>query len=354
MEEYQSQKTQKSLSGASTPVATRGHGVYNTQQPHNVVRTTLSPHSPGASSRPSPRHSMELTRSSFDVNRRSTDLTRESLKEILEPARRSMDDRERKWTPHKHSRELSRDSLRSDLSFGESSGVRVSSGSVSPSGSQILSRSDVFHSPTIKKFARSLSRSSSSQKGAKQPAQNRYDEPPSLHATIHVEPPTRRHTADSNHDEFGSDRVPEGSMDNHSDTSLQEIAKKGKFPLQRASMWAGWIGQRSKKAVGSLIPSQPMGYLEKVSDMWQGGKRHYREPAGMEPHENMDHTDDEGGDLEQVEERYRNHFALPKTEQLTASYFGYLHRVFPVYGKFYLGSRHACFRSLIPGTKTKV
>lgn len=273
---------------------------------------------------------------------------------MSEPARHSMDDRARNrpLTYTRHSREVSGDSFRSDTSYGDSSGVRIPSESdASPSGSQILSRSDVFRSPTMKKFRRSLSRPK--RKEEKREG-HQYEEPASPNATIRIEPPTRRHTADSRHEDLDSNFSTDSSLQNKSDPSLQDIAKQGNYPLQRASMWAGWIGKRSKKAVGSLIPSQPMGHLEKVFDMWQGGKKHYRQPAGMEPHEDVDHTDDESGGIEEIEERYRNHFALPETEQLSASYFGYLHRVLPIYGKLYLGTRHCCFRSMIPGTKTKV
>ena len=51
-------------------------------------------------------------------------------------------------------------------------------------------------------------------------------------------------------------------------------------------------------------------------------------------------------------DRFRAHFAL--TEKLQATYYGYLHRVLPLYGKIYIGERHFCFRSLLPGTKTKL
>src|SRR5690606_35721839 len=52
--------------------------------------------------------------------------------------------------------------------------------------------------------------------------------------------------------------------------------------------------------------------------------------------------------------RFRERFALPTTERLIAVYYGYLHRVIPLYGKLYLGNQHLCFRSIIPGTKTKM
>jgi sterol 3beta-glucosyltransferase len=53
-------------------------------------------------------------------------------------------------------------------------------------------------------------------------------------------------------------------------------------------------------------------------------------------------------------DRFRAHFALPPTEKLQATYFGYMHRVLPLYGKIYISNRHFCFRSLLPGTRTKL
>lgn len=108
--------------------------------------------------------------------------------------------------------------------------------------------------------------------------------------------------------------------------------------------------------MGTLLASQPMGYLEKVSDMWTGGKRHYREPMGMMPDEKVedDEDDDEDADALEHGDRFRIRFALPETERLEAVYFGYLHRVLPLYGKIYLSNRNFCFRSILPGTKTKM
>ena len=53
-------------------------------------------------------------------------------------------------------------------------------------------------------------------------------------------------------------------------------------------------------------------------------------------------------------DRFRAHFALPPSEKLQATYFGYLHRVLPLYGKIYVSNRKFCFRSLLPGTRTKL
>jgi len=54
------------------------------------------------------------------------------------------------------------------------------------------------------------------------------------------------------------------------------------------------------------------------------------------------------------EERFQTHFALPPEEKLLGAFYGYVFRTFPFYGKMYISKRHFCFRSLLPGIKTKV
>lgn len=96
-----------------------------------------------------------------------------------------------------------------------------------------------------------------------------------------------------------------------------------------------------------------MGYIEKVSGMWVGAGRHYNEPPELVPDGQLQDLEDEG-DIAGHSDRFRTHFGLPETEKLQATYFGYLHRVLPLYGKIYIGDRSFCFRSLLPGTRTKV
>lgn len=113
------------------------------------------------------------------------------------------------------------------------------------------------------------------------------------------------------------------------------------------------------KKVGSILTSEPMGYLEKVSDMWAGGRRHYHRHNKHASEEINDVAHEETGDetndeAEDAQNRFRAKFALPETEHLQAEFLGYLHRVLPLYGKIYISDRHLCFHSKIPGTKTRV
>jgi len=86
--------------------------------------------------------------------------------------------------------------------------------------------------------------------------------------------------------------------------------------------------------------------------MWAGERVHYDEFEGRVYDDQIDHEDDEKGG--KYGNRFRAHFALPASERLHASYYGYLHRLVPVYGKIYIGDTKMCFRGLLPGSRTKV
>lgn len=213
--------------------------------------------------------------------------------------------------------------------------------------SGILDRSDVFDSPTFKGKGHGRSSSQNSHKsrnslGFRSKSARKKEASPSRAQTGGT---TRMEDSDSD-TELG------GANTGKSSPRLQDIAKIGQFPLQRAASWAGWMKKRTQ-GVGALLATESMGYLEKVSDMWVGGKRHY-EPMGMMAHEEVEDAEDEDGNAQEHGMSFRARFALPSQERLIAVYFGYLHRVLPLYGKIYLSNRSFCFRSILPGTKTKV
>lgn len=134
--------------------------------------------------------------------------------------------------------------------------------------------------------------------------------------------------------------------------TLQNITKMGAYPLQRANAFAEYLSKTSVR-MGSLFATESMGYVEKVSGMWKGGHRHYDEPAGLRTDDD-DLEEDADGKVQVSMDRFRAHFALPETEKLQATYFGHILRVLPLYGKFYISDRSFCFRSLLPGTRTKL
>lgn len=134
--------------------------------------------------------------------------------------------------------------------------------------------------------------------------------------------------------------------------TLQNISKMGSYPLQRVGAFADYLNKTSRK-MSSLLATESMGYAEKVSGMWKGGRKHYDEPAGPRPDED-DLYEDSEGKVQTSMERFRAHFGLPESERLQATYFGYILRVLPLYGKIYISDRSFCFRSLLPGTRTKL
>lgn len=126
----------------------------------------------------------------------------------------------------------------------------------------------------------------------------------------------------------------------------------GNYPLQRANAFMGYLDRQSRR-MSNLLATESMGYVEKVSGMWKGGKKHYDHPAGGRRMEEEDMEDDPE-ERALSEARFQAHFALPETEKLQAAYFGFIVRVLPLYGKIYISNRHFCFRSLLPGTRTKL
>ncbi|RPB15250.1 UDP-Glycosyltransferase/glycogen phosphorylase [Morchella conica CCBAS932] len=300
------------------------------------VRATLSPLSPKSptirSPRSSPRPSGEFTRGSFDVQRAS----KEIQKKMAEAPRHSTD------LGTSSSPALPSGSAHSYAhSFGESSeGVQLSMDDEGKgTASSILDKSDIFDSPTMKKLGHGRSDSQSSYKSHSSTSKSKYKKDVSS---------SRAYTGSPS--QYESDEL-SGSSSNNS-ARLQDIAKTGNFPLQRAASWAGWMKKRTQ-GVGALLATESMGYLEKVSDMWVGGKRHYK-PMGMMAHEEVEDAEDDDGNAQSHDASFRARFALPPQERLIAVYFGYLHRVLPLYGKIYLSNRSFCFRSILPGTKTKM
>lgn len=207
----------------------------------------------------------------------------------------------------------------------------TTSGELDQSASQILQGSEVFHSPMMQ---RSASGSKGKERSSPGPLSglDRYT-PHHAATTGHVVDPGSGET---------QDQVPQTP-------TLDTISKMGSYPLQRVGAFADFLTRHSKR-VGGMLATESVGYAGKVSGMWKGGQKNYDEPAALR-------ADDEAEDEEQnklAEERFQQHFALKTTERLRATYFGYFMRVLPLYGKVYVSDRNFCFRSLMPGTRTKL
>ncbi|KAB5511732.1 glycosyltransferase family 1 protein [Coniochaeta sp. 2T2.1] len=297
------------------------------------VKATLSPLSPQSpSAGASPRASGDFTRSSFDAfrqfGRRSLDVNQIAGLQRESP-RRSFSDARQADTQKAPEKQSSSDSYVQSLEDPSQASLSalVASGSEDPSASQILRGSDVFHSPTIRrsesasgnKKADKSKRPTPGRKGSAQPAATAQHQ-----TTADGESPAQ---------------------------TLQNITKMGAYPLQRAGAFADFLNRQSRR-MSTLLATESMGYVEKVSGMWKGGKKHYDEPSGLKTDDDED--DDDPEDRIASGDRFRAHFALPDGEKLQAAYFGNLMRVLPLYGKIYISDHHFCFRSLLPGTRTKL
>jgi len=299
------------------------------------------------------RHSVDLDRAfgraSFDRGRRSASTSRMSI---------SGDWREDK-SPSSQIQGSS-DSYVHSLEPGtESSQAIHHSNDIRVSPSQILNRSDVFQSPTIQRPQRSPS-------GTRDDARKHSEDTKhttKMNPVIGIRPPTRAQTQESMQKRYtnnGGDATSDSERGSElarlqqsiPSPTLQQLVKAGAYPLQRAAGFAGYLRNRSKK-MSNLLATESMGYVEKVSGMWAGGRKHYGDAEGVMPDDRLDDLEDKE-DAVGHGDRFRAHFALPESERLQATYFGYLHRVLPLYGKIYIGNTKFCFRSLLPGTRTKV
>lgn len=242
-------------------------------------------------------------------------------------------------SPHKSEtsdQNLETDSLVRSMDQGTESSMSLRSApDTIVTASQILTRDDVFESPTIHSL-----RPETSFDGVSFEAPTR----PSRHT---LSQPMLNEQRRSPKQDVSTNRKPHAA----STPTINEVMKAGAYPLQRAAGFAEYLKTRSRQ-MSSLLATESMGYIEKVSGMWIGGGKHYAEGEDSHLEHNMDGEETETGGS--FGDRFRAHFALPPTEKLQATYYGYLHRVLPLYGKIYIGSSKLCFRSLLPGTRTKM
>lgn len=313
------------------------------------VKATLSPMSPH-SANPSPRASMECSsRTSLDairhMGRRSHEVSsmirEQSPRRSFSGHRRTQSTRRGDEKKGRHIMESSDSNLQSSTEDPSFSNLTISVATEDPSASQILKGSEVFHSPTMRR-----SDASSQSTDAKEEELHRESE-----SSIPAESMSMKHAATTGH--MGQLGYHGQGMGPRSTTpTLQSITKMGSYPLQRAGAFADYLNKTSKR-MSSLLATESMGYVEKVSGMWKGGRKHYGEPAGLRPDED-ELEEDSDGKIQTSMERFRAHFALPESEKLQATYFGCIIRVLPLYGKIYISDRSFCFRSLLPGTRTKL
>ena len=159
------------------------------------------------------------------------------------------------------------------------------------------------------------------------------------------------------------DRVSQSGISGGSSPQIPEEepswSDAGKMLWSSGVNVADWMRQRSAEVgsqVGTMIAgtmlASPASTLNagvgKVSQLWNGD-------TGKSEHARWV-TEETAKDMrdQNPEERFQTHFALPPEEKLLGAFYGYVFRTFPFYGKMYVSKRHFCFRSLLPGIKTKV
>lgn len=324
------------------------------------VRATLMP-PPGEDS---PRLSGEFSRNSRDVSRSSIDLpTREYGRASFDRGRRSTSTSRQLSTDRRTAKsplakkDGSSDSFVKFVDKDTESSMAVHSTTTDTLGSasQILNGSEVFHSPTANRLE-TLSSEEVDPLGRQSEDTARSSSAKADMAASQILQKDAAPILSSPQPRPAKSRKPPQEIittpaRNTASPNLQDLVKAGSFPLQRVAGFAGYLKNHSSR-MSRLLATESMGYVEKVSGMWAGGRRHYGDNEGIVSDRYLDPEDEEAsvghGD------RFRAHFALSASEKLQATYFGYLHRVLPLYGKIYISNRKFCFRSLLPGTKTKV
>jgi sterol 3beta-glucosyltransferase len=221
------------------------------------------------------------------------------------------------------------------------------------SESQILNRSDVFQVPTIHAPSPQRARTDVNvdrlHRASQDTARRQTDSPPLDRVSKIRRPPpvSRISTGGLSHSEQDAVKL------QSSNYSIGRLMKAGMSPLQSASGIAGYLNKQSRQ-MSNLLATESMGYYEKVAGMWHGGARHYTNMQGAHPDDNVFDEQDEERNRKDAES-FREHFAMPESEQLLASWHCYAQRTLPLNGKLYLGSTHLCWRPLMMrSTKMKL
>ncbi|KAL1310862.1 hypothetical protein AAFC00_001094 [Neodothiora populina] len=315
---------------------------------HEHVRAELSPSSSHLSSFQSPSTSGELSRSNLDIGQPLFDRSRSKRGKNLQARPSPYEPGQRKeHFPTSHESQYSSDAFATSSENIDQNMVESREGT-DTSGSQILSGSKMFHDPTIRKIKATAADENTEQRSAW------HSEDTSSGSERVSSTPRSKHEASIGRKSSAATSKAEGedgqtAQQAESSSALGGIIRAGTIPIQRATGYLRGPG----KAVASLLGTSPMGYYDRVTGMIAGGQRHYTEVEGLSPNDHVRDPDDEA-DVQHAERRFREHFALPDSERLVATYFAFLHRVLPMYGKIYVGTTKLCFRSLLLGTRTKL
>lgn len=90
-----------------------------------------------------------------------------------------------------------------------------------------------------------------------------------------------------------------------------------------------------------------------LSDMWKARPLHYdNEYIKFSDEDINNFTFVKNREVITANNRFRAHFSVTDNAVLISTYYAYLNRNIPVYGKLYIGNDCLCFRSLLPGSHT--
>ncbi|KAK3672175.1 Sterol 3-beta-glucosyltransferase [Recurvomyces mirabilis] len=220
------------------------------------------------------------------------------------------------------------------------------------SASQMLTGDEAFRAPTLRTPQQALPKAAdgkflrASEKAAVSNSSRQRKDPPTA-------PP---HSADQSTLPLRHRPRLSGERQRPSNALVQPATEPKKItlatPLQYAYGLANQVSSTTTRGL-SYLGSSPKEYYNRFSGALAGGKRHYSEADGLSPEDRIDDPES-AMDVAEHERRFREHFGLPESERLVAVFYCSLHRVLPLYGKVYIGTRNFCFRSLIYGTRTKL
>ncbi|EMC95928.1 glycosyltransferase family 1 protein [Baudoinia panamericana UAMH 10762] len=297
------------------------------------VRSTLSPVS-AVAGRLSPRASGEYRRSSGETSRASIDQGRASFdrgrRTSVQQGRRSSK------SPVSPSAHNSADSFKTS-SEHVSSAPSTPGGVNDMSASQMLTGDGAFRAPTLRQpLPKSTLSVTTVERLRREPQQLSAAPMQTAPGTTRRQPPSRTLAG-----EIMAVTDPPRPMH----TILAT-------PLQFAYGLAEQVRDQSRRGL-SYLGSSPKDYYNRFSGALAGGKLEYGDDDGRAAEDRI--RDSEANlDEANAEKRFREHFKLPESERLLTAYYCSLHRVLPLYGKIYVGTRHFCFRSLLYGTRTRL
>ena len=319
------------------------------------VRSTLSPLVAG-----SPRISSERGRSSGEHSRASLDRGRASFDRgrsaVSSNSRSSFDQHRRiSKSPLSPSAHESSESFVTTSEHPSSPATPGGGGQIDMSASVMLAGDAAFRAPTLRMPQPQRTVSGSTVERLRRESQQSSPSPSSPEEDqIRVQPPSRTLTEQALPSlgraslELRDEQKVQSSTSTIGSKPMRVLAT----PLQHAFTFAGHVHNQSKRGL-SYLSSSPKDYYNKFSGAIAGGKRHYADADGLDPDDHIDDAEDEL-DTAEHERRFQKHFALPESERLVAVFYCWLHRVLPLYGKIYVGTRRFCFRSLLYGTRTKM